>query len=95
MAENYRDPKVTTTEESGSGGMGKMIMYAVIALLALLLLAWLFGLFGGDDEVDVVAPTDGGTVVVDDAEVVEDAEVIGDDEVVVDEVDDGEVVVTE
>ena len=78
MAENYRDPKVTTTEGSASsgGGMGKMIMYAVIALLALLLLAWLLGWFGGD-EVDAVAvPTDETVVVpADDA--------VGDNEVVV------------
>ena len=63
MAENYRDPKVTTTQ-SARGGMGRYVMYAVIALLALLLLAWLLGWFGGDADVvatepDAVVVTDG------------------------------------
>ena len=63
MAEDYRDPKVTTTGSS-SGGMGKYIMYAAIAVVVLLLLAWLLGWFGGDAEVvatepDAVVVTDG------------------------------------
>ena len=78
MAENYRDPKVTTTDgaaTSDSGGMGKMIMYAVIALLALLVLAWLLGWFGGDDVDAVVVPAEDGAVVVDDA-VIDENEVV-------------------
>ena len=40
---NYRDPKVTTTEEKS--GIGKWIGIAVAVILALLLLAWLLGTF--------------------------------------------------
>ena len=76
MAENYRDPKVTTTESaSAGGGMGKYIMYAVIAILALLILAWLLGWLGG--EADVVA-TDPDAVVVTDGDGDGDAVVVTD-----------------
>ena len=56
MAEDYRDPKVTTTESGSS--TGTYVMYAVIGLVALLLLAWLLGLFGGDVET-VATPVEG------------------------------------
>ena len=48
---NYRDPKVTTTEEKSS--VGKWIGIAVAVILALLLLAWLLGTFD-DNTVDTV-----------------------------------------
>lgn len=54
---DYRDPKVTKTDDKKSGGIGKWIGIAVAALIALLLLAWLLGWFGQDEtEIEAVDP---------------------------------------
>ena len=48
---DYREPKVTTTEKKSSGSI---IPWILLALGVLALLAWLLGLFGGEEEVAVV-----------------------------------------
>ena len=72
---DYRDPKVTETDD---GGMGKWIGWLIAGLVGLLLLAWLLGWFSGPEvaEVDEVEPvavetveTDG--VLIDEADAVE------------------------
>ena len=72
---DYRDPKVTETDD---GGMGKWIGWLISGLVGLLLLAWLLGWFSGPEvaEVDEVEPvavetveTDG--VLIDEADAVE------------------------
>lgn len=53
---DYRDPKVTETNDGG--GMGKWIGILIAGLVALLLLAWLLGWFDGPEvaEVEAVEP---------------------------------------
>jgi len=64
--DDFRNPKVSNTDNGSSGGMGKWIGIAIAVILALLLLGWLFGLFA-DDEVDTtVVPADDDAVVVTD-----------------------------
>lgn len=54
---DYRDPKVTKTDEKKDSGIGKWIGIAVAALLALLLLGWLLGWFGEEEtQVETVDP---------------------------------------
>ncbi|MBB4003919.1 MAG: hypothetical protein V7704_06765 [Aurantimonas endophytica] len=45
---NYRDPKVTTTENKSS--MGKMIGIALAVILGLIVLAWALGTFDEEPE---------------------------------------------
>ena len=52
MANDYRDPKVSTTTEKPANRKWLWIALAVIA--GLILLAFLLGLFGGDDDEEVV-----------------------------------------
>lgn len=52
---DYKDPKVTTTENK-KNDTTKWVGIAVAVLLLLLLLAWLFGWFSSDDEVQVIDP---------------------------------------
>ena len=53
---DYRDPKVTKTEDKSSNMM-KWLGIAAAVILALLLLAWLLGWFGADEtEVETVEP---------------------------------------
>ncbi len=63
--ENFRDPKVTSTDAktTGSGGMGKWIGIALAVIVALLVLGWLLGLFADDDVDAVEVPAETGTVV--------------------------------
>lgn len=51
----YRDPKVTTSTDRSSGGMGRWIAIAAAILILLLLLGWWWS---GDDETVVVVPAD-------------------------------------
>ena len=60
---DYRDPKVTTTEKSGNRNW---LWIALAVIVALLLLAWLLGLFGGDDDVDAVVTEEPAAVTTDD-----------------------------
>ncbi|MGB3555133.1 MAG: hypothetical protein WBA25_10900 [Jannaschia sp.] len=60
---NFRDPKVTSTADSSSGGFGKWAAIAVGVLLLLLLLAWLLGLFAADDVETTTVPADETTTV--------------------------------
>lgn len=54
---DYRDPKVTNSDEKNGSGIGKWIGIAVAALLALLLLGWLLGWFANDEaEVEAIEP---------------------------------------
>jgi len=50
----YRNPKVTTPEDSASS-IGKWIGIAVAVLVAILVLMWMFGAFDGGETVDPVA----------------------------------------
>ena len=47
---DYRDPKVTTTNDKKGNSMGKWIGIILAVIVALLLLAWLFGAFGTEVE---------------------------------------------
>ena len=48
---DYRDPKVSTTEKSGNRNW---LWIALAVIAGLILLAFLLGLFGGGDEEEVV-----------------------------------------
>lgn len=63
---DYRDPKVTTTERSGSSM--KWLWYLLGALVLLLLLGWLLGWFGGADEAAVEDGAAAGATAVEPAE---------------------------
>jgi hypothetical protein len=71
---NYRDPKVTTTENKSSAG--KWIGIAIAVILALLLLAWLLGSFDGTetDTVPVVTEEPAAVTPEPDAVVVPEAQ---------------------
>ncbi|EKE44563.1 hypothetical protein OCGS_1401 [Oceaniovalibus guishaninsula JLT2003] len=67
MANNpkdFRDPKVSTTTDSGNS-TGKWIGIAVGVIVVLLLLAWLFGLFDNDVDEAAVPVTDDTVVITD------------------------------
>jgi hypothetical protein len=53
---DYRDPKLTATGRTNTGGgMGRWLGIAAGAIVLLLLLSWLLGWFGGED-IDTAAP---------------------------------------
>ncbi|NDV87106.1 hypothetical protein GTW51_10370 [Aurantimonas aggregata] len=56
---NYRDPKVTTTENKSS--VGKWIGIAIAVILALILLAWALGSFDEEEAEVVPMVTEEGT----------------------------------
>ncbi len=63
---DYKDPKVTKAESSGSS-VGRIIAIAAVVIIALVVLAWLLGMF--DDNVertDTIEPVSTEEVIVDD-----------------------------
>lgn len=56
--QDYRDPKVTTTDR---GGSMRWLWYVLGAIVLLLLLGWLLGLFSANEEAPVAE--DGAAVV--------------------------------
>lgn len=67
---DYRDPKVSTTEKSSSRNW---LWIALAVIAGLILLAFLFGAFGGGDDVDAVATEDGVVIEEDAVDDVEEA----------------------
>lgn len=70
---DLRDPKVTSTSSSDSGGILRWLLIALLVIGLLILLGWLLGLIGQDDDVVVdetvvieepVTPADPDAVVV-------------------------------